>query len=239
MNCIDRMIDIVHLRPCAPVLQSGVQRSFPYSLTFTNLYELSFSDTKLTQTERKREMGMMSLSSVMVLSMILLVQVSSTQYKVGNLDSWGIPTDAKVYSKWPKSHSFKIGDSLLFLYPPSEDSMIQVTASNFKSCNTKDPILYMNDGNSLFNLTQNGTFYFTSGHPGHCQKYQKLIVSVGPYSAEADALSPSSSSADADAPSYQNAFGSIPLSQKSSSSSPLFSTVVASLACAVVVGALM
>ncbi|CAN6864739.1 unnamed protein product [Brassica oleracea] len=191
------------------------------------------------EREREREMGMMSLSSVMVLLMILLVQVSSTQYKVGDLDSWGIPTDAKVYSKWPKSHSFKIGDSLLFLYPPSEDSMIQVTASNFKSCNTKDPILYMNDGNSLFNLTQNGTFYFTSGHPGHCQKYQKLIVSVGPYSAEADALSPSSSSADADAPSYQNAFGSIPLSQKSSSSSPLFSTVVASLACAVVVGALM
>ncbi|KAJ0265642.1 Phytocyanin domain-containing protein [Hirschfeldia incana] len=184
-------------------------------------------------------MGRMSVSSVMVLvMMVLLVQVSSTQYKVGNLDSWGIPTDAKVYTKWPKSHSFKIGDSLLFLYPPSEDSMIQVTASNFKSCNTKDPILYMNDGNSLFNLTQNGTFYFTSGQPGHCQKYQKLIVSVGTYSAEADALSPSSA-ADADAPSYQNAFGSIPLSQKSSSSSLQFFTVVASLACAVVVGAIM
>ncbi|CDY67318.1 BnaAnng24030D [Brassica napus] len=222
MNCIDRMLDTAHLRPCATILQSGRQNSL------TN------------QRQRKREMGMMSLSSVTVLVMILLVQVSSTQYKVGDLDSWGIPTDAKVYTKWPKSHSFKIGDSLLFLYPPSEDSMIQVTASNFKSCNTKDPILYMNDGNSLFNLTQNGTFYFTSGHPGHCQKYQKLIVSVGTYSAEADALSPSSSSADADAPSYQNAFGSIPLSQKSSSSSPLFSTVVASLACAVVVvGALM
>ena len=109
----DRMLDNAHLRPCAPILQSGV-KPFPYSLTFTNLYELSFSDTKLTQTERKREreMGMMSLSSVMVLLMILLVQVSSTQYKVGDLDSWGIPTDAKVYSKWPKSHSFKIGDSL-------------------------------------------------------------------------------------------------------------------------------
>ncbi|CAH8336065.1 unnamed protein product [Eruca vesicaria subsp. sativa] len=186
-------------------------------------------------------MGMMSLSSsVMVVLMILLVvQVSSTQYKVGNLDSWGIPVDAKVYSKWPKTHSFKIGDSLLFLYPPSEDSMIQVTASNFKSCNTKDPILYMNDGNSLFNLTQNGSFYFTSGQPGHCQKYQKLLVSVGTYSPEADdALSPSSS-ADADAPSYQNAFGSIPLSQKSFSSSLRFSIIVASLACAVVVGAIM
>ncbi|ESQ28881.1 hypothetical protein EUTSA_v10023709mg [Eutrema salsugineum] len=188
---------------------------------------------------------MMSLSSIVVLMVLLgqgIGKVSSTVYKVGDLDSWGIPIDAKVYSKWPKSHSFKIGDSLLFLYPPSEDSMIQVTPSNFKSCNTKDPILYMNDGNSVFNLTQNGTFYFTSGHPGHCLKYQKLLVSVGTYSAEADdALSPSSS-ADADAPSYQNAFGSIPLSQKSSSSPSsisAFTTVVASLACAVVVGAIM
>ncbi|KFK32960.1 hypothetical protein AALP_AA6G312000 [Arabis alpina] len=183
---------------------------------------------------------MIRLSSLMVLLLILLGQeVSSTLYKVGDMDSWGIPTDSKVYSKWPKSHSFKIGDSLLFLYPPSEDSLIQVTASNYKSCNTKDPILYMNDGNSLFNLTQNGTFYFTSGHSGNCQKYQKLLVSVGTYSAEADALSPSSS-ADADAPSYQNVFGSIPLSQKSSSSYiSAFSIVVASLACVVFVGALM
>ncbi|AEE34268.1 putative Phytocyanin domain, cupredoxin [Arabidopsis thaliana] len=191
-------------------------------------------------------MGVMSLSKTMVVVvlqvMILLGQeigkVSSTLYKVGDLDAWGIPIDAKVYSKWPKSHSFKIGDSLLFLYPPSEDSLIQVTPSNFKSCNTKDPILYMNDGNSLFNLTQNGTLYFTSANPGHCTKYQKLLVSVGTYSAEAEALSPSSA---ADAPSYQNAFGSIPLSQKSSASSSLisaFSTVAASLACAVV-GAIM
>lgn len=205
---------------------------------------------------------------VLLQVMILLGQeigtVSSTLYKVGDLDAWGIPIDAKVYTKWPKSHSFKIGDSLckskystllltisnpplksksletktVFLYPPSEDSLIQVTPSNFKSCNTKDPILSMNDGNSLFNLTQNGTLYFTSANPGHCTKYQKLLVSVGTYSAEAEALSPSSA---ADGPSYQNAFGSIPLSQKSSATSSLisaFSTVAASLACAVV-GAIM
>ena len=45
----------VHLRPCAPILQSGVQPPFPYSLTSTNLYELSFSETKLTHQSRQRE----------------------------------------------------------------------------------------------------------------------------------------------------------------------------------------
>lgn len=92
-------------------------------LCFINLYKAfqEIWDAKHTNQEREieREMGVMSLSSMMVLLlqvMIMLGQeigkVSSTVYKVGDLDSWGIPTDAKVYSKWPKSHSFKIGDSL-------------------------------------------------------------------------------------------------------------------------------
>ncbi|KAG7587631.1 Phytocyanin domain [Arabidopsis suecica] len=231
------------LEAMCPIFSQGYNR---HSTSFASpIYKLCFSgDLRSKVHHQSSKMGVMSLSSTMVLLLVMILlgqeigKVSSTLYKVGDLDAWGIPIDAKVYTKWPKSHSFKIGDSLLFLYPPSEDSLIQVTPSNFKSCNTKDPILYMNDGNSLFNLTQNGTLYFTSANPGHCTKYQKLLVSVGTYSAEAEALSPSSA---ADGPSYQNAFGSIPLSQKSSASSLLisaFSIVLASLASAVV-GAIM
>ncbi|XWS48751.1 hypothetical protein CRYUN_Cryun13aG0103000 [Craigia yunnanensis] len=98
---------------------------------------------------------------------LLLVQtkVLSNQYKIGDLDAWGIPTSAnpQVYAKWSKYHSFKIGDSLLFLYPPSQDSVILVTEQSYNSCNLKDPILYMNNGNSLFNITKPGEFFFTSG----------------------------------------------------------------------------
>ncbi|KAI9091580.1 hypothetical protein K1719_028023 [Acacia pycnantha] len=71
-----------------------------------------------------------------------------------------------------------IGDSIVFLYPPSRDSMIQVTAESYKSCNLKNLIFYMNNGNSLFNITSNGVFYFTSAKAGHCQKNQKLHVVV-------------------------------------------------------------
>ncbi|XP_010553576.1 PREDICTED: mavicyanin [Tarenaya hassleriana] len=169
--------------------------------------------SKLTN---KGEMGggrwlIVLLQAVMVM---LGQEVSCAQYKVGDLDSWGIPSSSNpsVYSKWPKFHSFQIGDSLLFLYPPSQDSVIQVTADNFKACNTKDPILYMNDGNSLFNLTQNGSLYFTSAQPGHCQKFQKLQISVG-----SSAAAESPSAAAAAGPSYPTVFGSIPLPEKSSS----------------------
>uniref|UniRef100_A0A7N0UII7 Phytocyanin domain-containing protein n=1 Tax=Kalanchoe fedtschenkoi TaxID=63787 RepID=A0A7N0UII7_KALFE len=137
-------------------------------------------------------------------------QVHSKQYKVGDLDAWGIPTAANphVYTTWSKKHDFKIGDSLLFLYPPSQDSVIQVREGSFKTCNLEDPILHMDDGNSLFNITSNGTFYFTSGEAGHCGKQQKLQISIG--EGEDAASDGPSSSADVSSPSYQPAFGTIP-----------------------------
>ncbi|EEF43427.1 stellacyanin [Ricinus communis] len=152
-------------------------------------------------------------------------QVSCYQYKVGDLDAWGIPTSAnpKVYIFWSKYHTFKIGDSLLFLYPPSQDSVIQVTEQNYNSCNLTDPVLYMKNGNSLFNITANGHFYFTSGVPGHCEKKQKLHISVG---NDSD-ISPSNGSSalpdTAAAPSYPTNFGTIPLPPSASSPTYRFS----------------
>ncbi|KAM1585141.1 hypothetical protein ACFX1Z_038045 [Malus domestica] len=154
--------------------------------------------------------------------MLIQSQVLCYQYKVGDLDSWGIPTSAnpQVYTKWSKYHQFKLGDSLLFLYPPSQDSVIQVTAQSYSSCNLKDPILYMNDGNSLFNFTTLGDFYFTSGEPGHCEKSQKLHISFLSGNGSADSPSSGPSSLDASAPSYPTVFGTIPAPPSSSSSSP-------------------
>ncbi|KAL5731115.1 hypothetical protein ACHQM5_003874 [Ranunculus cassubicifolius] len=147
------------------------------------------------------------------LLVLLQIKVISYQHKVGGLDAWGIPTSANkyVYTNWPKKQNFKLGDSLLFLYPPSQDSIVQVTEEAFKICNLKDPILYMNDGNSLFNITSPGRYYFTSGEPGHCEKSQKLEISV--LNADGSALPPSSDTPSGlpdSAPSYQNAFGAMP-----------------------------
>ncbi|XP_030955859.1 stellacyanin [Quercus robur] len=140
---------------------------------------------------------------------LIQTKVLCYQYKVGDLDAWGIPTSAnpQVYTYWSKYHTLKIGDSLLFLYPPSQDSLIQVTEQSYTSCNLTDPVLYMNNGNSLFNITAYGDFYFTSGEKGHCEKNQKLHISV--LSATAPAYSPSNGPS-AFSPSYPTVFGSIP-----------------------------
>ncbi|KAL3645520.1 hypothetical protein CASFOL_010700 [Castilleja foliolosa] len=150
-------------------------------------------------------------------------------YKVGDLDSWTIPTsNPQIYTKWSKIHNLKIGDSLFFLHPPSQDSVIQVTGEGYKSCNIKDPILYMNNGNSLFNISRTGDYYFTSGAEGHCAKLQKLHISVNgngsSTAADAPAYGPSAS-----APSYSNVFGSIPIQASASSllKIPVFLSVAA------------
>ncbi|GMQ05959.1 hypothetical protein CsSME_00050751 [Camellia sinensis var. sinensis] len=164
--------------------------------------------------------------------LLLLMQnkVECYQYKVGDLDAWGIPTSSNphVYTNWAKSnnHIFTIGDSLMFLYPPSQDSVIQVTEQSYNTCNLKNPILYMNNGNSLFNITKSGEFYFTSGVQGHCEKSQKLHVSVA---GNASSIAFSPSHGPATAPSYPNVFGSIPMAPSSSlpstsSSSSLLTT---------------
>ncbi|KAL2903097.1 Early nodulin-like protein 1 [Bienertia sinuspersici] len=106
----------------------------------------------------------------------------------------------------------------MFLYPPSQDSVIQVTPQAYKSCNIKDPILSMNNGNSLFNITKPGEYYFTSGEEGHCEKGQKLQISIDGDGAIVYAPSegPGAMSETADSPSYQQAFGSIPTNSTSS-----------------------
>ncbi|KAI3987436.1 hypothetical protein MKX01_042440 [Papaver californicum] len=163
--------------------------------------------------------------------LFLQTNVICYKFKVGNMNAWGIPTSANlnVYTNWAKKYHPKIGDSLLFLYPPSEDSVIQVTEESFRSCNLKDPILYINNGNSLFNITSEGRFFFTSGKPGNCEKRQKLAVSVlfANGSALPASFAPEGSEADISAaPSYPTVFGSVPLKSMSSSPVPTFSSKI-------------
>ncbi|KAL6959797.1 hypothetical protein U1Q18_039951 [Sarracenia purpurea var. burkii] len=112
-------------------------------------------------------------------------------------------------------HFMVLSFSAVFLYPPSQDSVIQITAASYNSCNLKYPILLMNNGNSVFNITDAGEFFFTSGVQGHCEKSQKLHISV-----PGNALpSYGSAALPETAPSYPTIFGSIPMVPSSSPSS--------------------
>ncbi|XP_073298885.1 early nodulin-like protein 8 [Primulina huaijiensis] len=155
--------------------------------------------------------------SILFLASIQTSVLSNT-YKVGDLDSWGIPTSSNplIYNIWSKYHNLKMGDSLFFLYPPSRDSVIQVRdVESYNSCNLKDPILHLNDGNSLFNITKPGDFYFISGVEGHCEKSQELHIFV--YGNGSSPISSAPAPDSAAAPSYPTVFGFIPVQASASS----------------------
>ncbi|KAJ4777356.1 Early nodulin-like protein 1 [Rhynchospora pubera] len=151
------------------------------------------------------------------ISLSLLVFFTSSclcvQYKVGDLNAWGIPpsTNPNVYSLWSQAHKFQLYDTLLFLYPPSQDAVLQVTEKAYNNCAVSDPILRIDDGNSIFNLTHPGRFYFISGIAAHCLKNQKLTVDVpsanGTFFPPAEGPAGAAMGPDAASPMYPVVFG--------------------------------
>lgn len=74
------------------------------------------------------------LCAVLVL---LHTRVLCFQYKVGDLDAWGIPTsvNSHVYTNWAQKHHFQIGDSLCKLL----SSFTQSSQSRNMVAKSKDP----------------------------------------------------------------------------------------------------
>nr|ABK23034.1 unknown [Picea sitchensis] len=127
----------------------------------------------------------------------------ASEFRVGGKNGWVVPNNTNTlnYSDWAGRNRFQVGDSLVFVYNPSEDSVLQVSEGDYKSCSTSDPIASFKDGKTVFKLSQTGPVYFISGASGHCQKSQKLHVIV--LSIRGGTPSSSSSPRSAVAPALQ------------------------------------
>jgi len=56
--------------------------------------------------------------------------------------------------------------------------VLLVTKENYNTCNIKDPIRTLSEGNSEYKFERSGPHYFISGDAEHCKQGQKLIVVV-------------------------------------------------------------
>ncbi|KAF8409521.1 hypothetical protein HHK36_005598 [Tetracentron sinense] len=114
-------------------------------------------------------------------SLLLCMQrVGATEFKVGGLEGWTVPTDSNVsaYNQWAEMQRFQIGDTLLFSYPADKDSVLQVNEMDYAQCNTALPIKVFDDGNTEVKFNQSGPYYFISGIEDHCLKNEKMVVIV-------------------------------------------------------------
>ncbi|KAL0301192.1 UNVERIFIED_CONTAM: Early nodulin-like protein 2 [Sesamum radiatum] len=99
------------------------------------------------------------------------------QFLVGGRQGW-VVNPSEDYNHWAERMRFQVNDTLLFKYEKGSDSVLLVNKDNYDNCNTGNPILKLDDGDSLFKLDRSGPFFFISGNKANCDQGQKLIIVV-------------------------------------------------------------
>ncbi|KAL4580189.1 hypothetical protein LXL04_016371 [Taraxacum kok-saghyz] len=140
------------------------------------------------------------LALLEVLSLFLAVQnCQAYQFKVGGSGDWSLASSSS-YDKWAQNSRFQAGDTLLFSYKANEDSVLQVSESDYKNCSSTSPIAKYDDGHTAIVLNQSGPHYFISGVVDHCQKNEKVVIVVMANRSNGSSDSPSPSVAPSPAP---------------------------------------
>ncbi|KAF9666944.1 hypothetical protein SADUNF_Sadunf16G0281300 [Salix dunnii] len=118
-----------------------------------------------------------------LLSFLLMIEKSSAfQFPVGgDLKGWTVPDNTSSknhYNDWANITRFQIGDSLLFSYDSSKDSVLQVSKEDYDNCTTTNPIATFHDAKTVITFKHSGPYYFISGNKDNCLKNEKLVVVV-------------------------------------------------------------
>ncbi|CAN7097607.1 early nodulin-like protein 3 [Brassica rapa] len=116
--------------------------------------------------------------SFLVCLLVIINTVCAREFVVGGSKGWTVPSDDQLYDQWAEKSRFQISDSLLFIYQPNQDSVLQVTRDAYDSCNTDEPTAKFTDGHTSFKLDRAGPYYFMSGNKDNCHKNQKLVIIV-------------------------------------------------------------
>ncbi|KAF2285264.1 hypothetical protein GH714_040279 [Hevea brasiliensis] len=99
------------------------------------------------------------------------------QFIVGGRDGW-VLNPSENYTLWAHKNRFQVNDTLFFKYKKGSNSVLVVIKDDYYSCNIKEPIQSLTDGDSIFKFDRTGPFYFISGNADNCNKGQRLFTVV-------------------------------------------------------------
>ncbi|CAD5175628.1 unnamed protein product [Musa acuminata subsp. malaccensis] len=101
------------------------------------------------------------------------VAVSAEKFVVGDKQRWAPNVN---YTAWSDSHSFHVGDWLVFYYEKGMYDVMEVNATAYEACAADDPIVNWSRGDSFaYQLNRTGRYYFICSR-GYCYGGMKVSI---------------------------------------------------------------
>ncbi|KAL0371308.1 UNVERIFIED_CONTAM: Mavicyanin [Sesamum angustifolium] len=120
----------------------------------------------------------MGVGTVLFLFVVTVSGVCNGEvYKVGDSAAWTLIAHPD-YNTWASSKTFRVGDTLIFQYDPRYHNVLEVSRSDFHTCNTAAPITTYATGNDSVVIRSIGHYYYVCGFVGHCEAGQKVDIRV-------------------------------------------------------------
>ncbi|XP_030528443.2 early nodulin-like protein 1 [Rhodamnia argentea] len=157
------------------------KRKREFGLFLAELLVCSTSSMAIPLLRLDRQMKRVFRVMVVLLWVTMLARRSEEyEFTVGDAQGWTVPANssAKALNRWAERSRFQIGDSLVFVYPPGQDSVLYVNHDDYNNCNDGSPMEKYVDGHTVFKFNHSGPFYFISGNKDNCHKNEKLEVVV-------------------------------------------------------------
>ncbi|KAK2976274.1 hypothetical protein RJ640_019757 [Escallonia rubra] len=138
-----------------------------------------------------------AVATLLTLMSVCVAVAMGTVYRVG--DSAGWTTIGNIdYDRWASTKTFHVGDTIfkktakppMFEYHTQFHNVMQVSHSDYRSCNTTTPVKTYSTGKDSIAIWAPGHYYFLCGFPGHCQAGQKVDIRVPKSSRPAASPSP-------------------------------------------------
>ncbi|KAF4385163.1 hypothetical protein F8388_014296 [Cannabis sativa] len=107
-----------------------------------------------------------------------LDSATAKRYEAGDSFGWKIPPNTSFYSDWSNSHTFHIGDEILFKWNGTWTHNVAMvsTQAEYEMC-TKPGLVFLSGISHT--LTKNGSYFFLCTVDDHCERGMKMIVTVG------------------------------------------------------------
>lgn len=112
-------------------------------------------------------MALAGLKLAVLFGFIMLIgHCQAAQYTVGGTVGWTL--GSVNYNQWAGQNTYKVGDTLLFVYSAGDHTVLQVNKADYDACSTTTPLKSYMGGNTVVTLSKAGNYWFICGVVGHC-----------------------------------------------------------------------